>query len=145
MRRWSRTALVLGVASALTVTPSLQTAAGTAPGEFRMFNMVNASRSSQGISRLSLSDRLSRMARRHSRRMARELRLFHHSCLACRFPSGSVLGENVGTATSLRRIHRLMMNSAAHRGVLLNGAFDRVGIGVVKRGRTYWVTEIFHA
>jgi uncharacterized protein YkwD len=109
--------------------------------------MINATRSKQAVGTLSLSDRLSRMARRHSRRMARERRLFHHPCLSCRFPNGSwkMLGENVGTAPSLRRVHRMMLNSAGHRGVLLNGAFDRVGVGVVKRGGNYWVTEIFYA
>lgn len=56
-----------------------------------------------------------------------------------------MLGENVGTAPSLRRVHRMMLNSAGHRSVLLNGAFDRVGVGVVKRGGNYWVTEIFYA
>jgi uncharacterized protein YkwD len=109
--------------------------------------MVNATRSARGVGTLSLSEGLSRMARRHSRRMARERRLFHHSCLSCRFPSGSwkLLGENVGTAPSLRRVHRMMMKSAGHRDILLNGIFDRVGVGVVKRGGSYWVTEIFYA
>ena len=137
----------MGVTAALLVTPGLQTAAGTTSKEQRVLRMINASRSAQGVGTLSLSERLSRMARRHSRRMARERRLFHHSCLSCRFPSGSWkhLGENVGTASSLRRIHRMMMNSTGHREVLLNGTFDRVGVGVVKKGQSYWVTEIFYA
>jgi uncharacterized protein YkwD len=147
VRRWSRTALVLGVTVALLVTPGLQTAAGTTSKERRVLDMINASRSARGVRTLSMSERLSRMARRHSRSMARERRLFHHSCLSCRFPSGSWkhLGENVGTAPSLRRVHRMMMNSAAHRDTLLNGGFDRVGVGVVRRGGSYWVTEIFYA
>jgi uncharacterized protein YkwD len=109
--------------------------------------MLNGTRSARGLGTLSLSDRLSRMARRHSSRMARERRLFHHSCLSCRFPSGSwqLLGENVGTAPSLRRVHRMMMKSPPHRSFILNGSFDRVGVGVVKRGGRYWVTEIFYA
>ena len=147
MRRWSRTALVLGVTVALLVTPGLRTAAGTTSKEQRVLAMINASRSARGLGTLSLSERLSRMARRHSRRMARERRLFHHSCLSCRFPSGSwkLLGENVGTARSLRRVHRMMLKSAGHREILLNGAFDRVGVGVVRRGGSHWVTEIFYA
>lgn len=112
-----------------------------------MLAMINETRSARGLGTLSLSDRLSRMALRHSRRMALERRLFHHSCLSCRFPSGSwqLLGENVGTARSLRRVHRMMMKSSGHRSIILNGTFDRVGVGVFKKGRGYWVTEIFYA
>lgn len=128
------------------MTPGLRTVAGTTSKEQRVLDMINATRSARGVGTLSLSDRLSQMARRHSRRMARERRLFH-SCLACRFPSGTwkLLGENVGTAPSLRRVHQMMMKSTGHRDVLLNGIFDRVGVGVVKKGRSYWVTEIFYA
>lgn len=131
----------------MTATPALETSAGTTSKELRLFDMINASRSARGIGTLGLSERLSRMARRHSRHMARERRLFHHTCLSCRFPSGTwkLLGENVGTAPSLRRIHRMMLKSAGHRDILLNGAFDRVGVGVVKKGTNYWVTEIFYA
>jgi uncharacterized protein YkwD len=86
------------------------------------------------------------MAHRHSVKMARRGVLYHHRCLACRFPSGSwqALAENVGVAGSLRRIHRMMMGSAGHRVNILGG-FDAVGVGVVKKGRRYWVTEIFFA
>lgn len=112
-----------------------------------MLGMINQTRASRGMGTLSLSHRLSRIARRHSRNMAGERRLFHHSCLSCRFPSGTwqLLGENVGTAGSLRRIHRMMMESPGHRSIILTSTFDRVGVGVVKKGRRYWVTEIFYA
>lgn len=128
------------------VTPGLRSAAGTTSKEQRVLSMINATRSARGVGTLSLSERLSRMARRHSRSMAQEGLLFHQSCLSCRFPTGSweLLGENVGTASSLRRIHRMMLKSASHRDILLNGNFDRVGVGVVRRGGSYWVTEIFY-
>jgi uncharacterized protein YkwD len=128
------------------VTPSLRSVAGTTSKEQRVLHMINASRSARGVGTLSLSERLSRMARRHSRNMAQQRLVFHQSCLSCRFPSGSwkLLGENVGAAPSLRRVHRMMMKSAGHRDILLNGNFDRVGVGVVKRGGSYWVTEIFY-
>lgn len=147
MRRWSRTALALGVTVALLVMPGLRTSAGTTSRELRILDMINGTRSTRGVGSLSLSERLSRMARRHSRQMAAERRLFHTSCLSCRFPSGSwkLLGENVGMAPTLRRVHRMMMKSAGHREILLNGIFDSVGVGVVRRGGTYWVTEIFFA
>ncbi len=137
----------MGVAAALLATPSLPTAASITTKESRLFAMINETRAARGVGPLSLAEDLSRMARRHSRHMARERRLFHHSCLSCRFPSGTwqLLGENVGTGGSLHRLHRMMMKSAPHRDIILTGSFDRVGVGVVKKGRRYWVTEIFFA
>lgn len=107
---------------------------------------MNTTRAARGLKPLVLRDDLVRMAHRHSARMAREGVLFHSPCLSCRFPSGSwrALAENVGMAGSLRRVHRLMMRSAGHRNNLLGG-FDAIGIGVVKKGARFWVTEIFFA
>jgi uncharacterized protein YkwD len=141
---WSRTALALGVALALLAAPILPTASATTAKEASLLQLVNGARTNRGIGPLSLSDQISRMARRHSRRMASERLLFHSGCLSCRFPiAWNVLGENVGTASSIRRVHRMMMKSAGHRGNILGTAFVGVGIGVVKQGRRYWVTEIF--
>ena len=142
---WRTTALALGVASAIIATPFEATAAPTAR-EQRLLHMVNHVRHARGLSPLAFRDNLARMAERHSRRMANSQLLFHHPCLSCRFPSGSwrALAENVGAAGNVRRIHRMMMESDGHRGNIL-GPFDAVGIGVVKRGPMYWVTEIFFA
>lgn len=140
-----RSALALGVAFSITATPLQATAAPTSK-EVRFLDMINTTRGARGLHPLALRDNLVRMAHRHSSRMARRRLLFHHPCLACRFPSGSwrALAENVGMAGSLRKIHRMMMRSSGHRANIL-GQFDAVGIGVVKKGPTYWVTEIFFA
>lgn len=142
---WSRSALALGVALALLAAPNLPTASATTTKEAALYAMVNQTRSVQGLGRLSLSERLSRMARRHSRQMARAQTLFHTGCLSCRFPSGSwqALGENVGAAGTVRRVHRMMLGSVSHRATILAPAFDRVGVGVVRKGGNFWVTEIF--
>ena len=126
-------------------TPIEATAAPTAK-EQKLLDMVNRARQTRGLAPLALQDGLVRMAHRHSAKMARRGVLYHHGCLACRFPSGSwrALAENVGVAGSLRRIHRMMMGSAAHRVNIL-GNFDAVGVGVVKKAGRYWVTEIFFA
>lgn len=144
MGGWSRTALALGVAVALLASPSLPTASATTSKEAGLFQLVNQTRTKRGIASLGLSDRISRLARHHSRQMASRRLLFHSSCLTCRFPiAWNVLGENVGMASSVRRVHRMMMKSAGHRANILGSAFTGVGIGVVKKGRRYWVTEIF--
>jgi uncharacterized protein YkwD len=142
---WSRTALALGVAVALLASPNVPTASATTTAkEGSLLQLVNGARTNRGIAQLSLSDRISRRARRHSRQMASQRLLFHSACLSCRFPiAWDSLGENVGTAGSVRRVHRMMMKSAGHRGNILGNAFTGVGIGVVQRGRRLWVTEIF--
>jgi uncharacterized protein YkwD len=127
------------------VTP-LQVSAAPTTKEVRLLRMVNGTRNARGLAPLAMRDNLVRMARRHSSAMSRQNLLFHTACLSCRFPAGSwsALAENVGTGGSLRGIHRTMMGSAGHRQNLLGG-FDAVGIGVVKRGGQFWVTEIFYA
>jgi uncharacterized protein YkwD len=126
-------------------TPFEATAAPTAK-EQRLLDLVNGTRQARGLPVLALRDDLVRMAHRHSAKMARQRVIFHHGCLACMFPSGSwrALAENVGTAGSLHKLHRMMMRSLGHRVNIL-GSFNAVGIGVVQRGGRYWVTEIFFA
>jgi uncharacterized protein YkwD len=118
----------VGVAATVVVTPIQATAAPTA-AESRLLGLINGAR-------------VAGTARRHSLRMAREGELFHRPCLTCRIPPADLVGENVGMAGSLRRIHRMMMRSGGHRHNIL-GNFDVVGVGVVKRGGRFWVTEIF--
>ena len=52
------------------------------------------------------------------------------------------VGENVGYGPSLDRIHAAFMASAPHKANIL-GRYDRVGVGVAKKGSTYWVTHVF--
>jgi uncharacterized protein YkwD len=136
------------VAVALLATDLLgSSAAGAVTSkEQAVYSMIANERAGHGLAGLELSDRLSRMAHRHSARMARERRLFHHSCLSCRFRSSAweALAENVGTAGSIQKVHGMMMGSAGHRSNIL-GAFTQVGVGVVKKGRRLWVTQIFFA
>jgi uncharacterized protein YkwD len=126
-------------------TPFEATAAPTAK-EQKLAAMINAVRARRGLPTLALRDDLVNMARRHSGKMARRRYLFHHGCLSCRFPAGtwSALAENVGAGGSLRSVHRMMMKSGGHRANLLGG-FNAMGVGVVRRGGRFWVTEIFFA
>jgi uncharacterized protein YkwD len=39
----------------------------------------------------------------------------------------------------------MMLKSAGHRTILLNDKFTTVGVGVVRTGGSYWITEIFVA
>jgi uncharacterized protein YkwD len=138
---WKKAALAVGVAATVVVTPIQATAAPTA-AESRLLGLINGARDARGLAPLAYRDAVAGTARRHSLRMAREGELFHRPCLTCRIPPADLVGENVGMAGSLRRIHRMMMRSGGHRHNIL-GNFDVVGVGVVKRGGRFWVTEIF--
>lgn len=141
---WRRTALALGVALALVATPYSGSAAASTTLESRLHALINQARAANGVDALTLEDQITRMAHRHSVNMSRENSLFHSPCLTCRLPlGGGLLGENVGVGRSIRGIHRALMSSAGHRNNILKAGFERVGVGVVKKGNRFWVTEIF--
>ena len=119
------------------------TAVATTSMERRGHGMVNAARSSHGLPGLRLSSALSKRAHRHSAHMAESGRLFH-SCLDCRRGSGSrALAENVGVGDTLKVVHRALMDSSSHRANILNKSYDRVGVGIVRRGGRTWITQLF--
>jgi uncharacterized protein YkwD len=109
--------------------------------QHRLLRLINGTRHRHGTHAVRQRHRIGRLARRHSRRMARTRTLFHSSGLS---RIGSSWGENVGyTYRSVRSVHRAFMRSASHRSNILAGRFHRIGLGVYKAGRRLWVTEIF--
>ena len=132
--------IALCAAMMLSAVPST-TATATSSPERRLFSMVNRARDANGRGHLGLSNSLSRRAHRHSRQMADSGSLFH-SCLDCGKRRSPSMAENVGVGGSLGAVHRALMNSSGHRANILGG-FNRVGVGVVRRGDRVWVTELF--
>lgn len=107
--------------------------------------LYNRERVGRSIHKLRWDRRLNRIAKRHSKRMARQNYLHHNDRLAyqARNIPWTILGENVGVGHTVRTLHGAFMNSKSHRHNILNSRFHRVGVGVVKaRGRT-WITFIF--
>lgn len=141
-----RALLVALLASALLSTPAATPEASAAPTakERKVLELVNNARESRGIRLLKMDEQLRRKAHRHSVRMAKEGLLSHHSCLSC-LASGdwSRIGENVAKATTIRRAHRALMKSPAHRQNILCGCYRKAGMGVAKRGGFFYVTQIF--
>lgn len=119
------------------------TAIATSSQEQQLHGMINRARSGQGVGNLSLSEKLSRRARRHTDEMADSGTLFH-SCLDCgggRRPAS--MAENIGVGPSLKAVHQALMDSSGHRENILSSTYHRVGVGVVRRGDRVWVTELF--
>jgi uncharacterized protein YkwD len=147
MRR--RTALVLLLVAAFLVQ-GLATdpaRAGTAtPRRSHMLQLTNEDREDRDRDALSLNERLSRYARRHSRDMAEQGELFHTPDLAdkLRGLDWSIGAENVGMGPSLEALEDAFMDSKPHRKNILRAGFEHTAIGVVESGGSYWVTVIFY-
>jgi uncharacterized protein YkwD len=141
MRRALRVLVLTLVALSLNTGP----AAATTDKEQALHGFINEARNSKALGHLRLSDRLSKIARTHSADMADGGKVLYHSCLTCRIESWdwSIAGENVGTAGTIGRVHRLFMQSASHRANILRSPFRTVGVGVVEKGGRLWVTQIF--
>ncbi len=147
--------LALLLSLTLLVGP-LGTSAATAKTTLRskLLAMINDARADHGLRRLKLNVDLSVDARRHTRRMIDQDRLFHSATLpdALRPYHWTAWGENVGCAGTLYRLHRAFMRSPDHRSNILNPDFRRIGLGVLKAAsnticgnkRSVWATEIFY-
>lgn len=111
-----------------------------------MLKLTNAARAKKDLRLLKLDAELSKYARRHSREMANQDRLFHTANLAEKLKGKKwrVGGENVGYGSSLKQVQRAFMRSAAHRGNILRKAFKRAAIGVVRSDGIFFVTVIFY-
>ena len=66
-----------------------------------------------------------------------------HSSLASGYTSGTWchLGENVGMGPNLASVQAAFVNSPPHYANMVNGVYDHVGTGVVKKGSTYFVVQ----
>lgn len=118
------------------------TASATTTREARLVAMINHARVRHGLAPLHLRAGLVRYARRHSRSMAAQGDLFHtanFSVICC----WSMVGENIGYNSTVRRMHRAFMASPGHRANVLERRYRQVGVGIVKKGDRLWVTEIF--
>lgn len=123
-------------------------AASASPGaETEFVSEINAARAGRGLAALRIADDLVAVARRHSERMAEDGRLFHNTSLAREVAGWQSLAENVGTTaasdSSVAEMHGWFMESDGHRANILNPDIDQIGVGVVVRDGTMWVTEVF--
>jgi uncharacterized protein YkwD len=114
------------------------------PEEDRAIELVNADRSRAGLPTLPTNIDLYLKAQAWSSRLAGEQRLFHSY-----LPDGigypwNRLGENVGYGYSIEQVHGAFMGSPGHRANILDGGFNRIGVGVTRDGAgRYWVVQEF--
>lgn len=110
--------------------------------------LLNEERTSRGLPRLRLNDRLSNAAERHSRDMVQRTYFSHDSLSGLSFvdrirragylrsarswSAGENLAWGSGTRGAPEQIMRAWMNSSGHRANILTGRFREVGIGVAE-------------
>lgn len=130
-------------------------AVGPADFESASFDLVNAERSSEGLSTLARDATLDELARRFSRSMRDEGFFSHESpsgetlvdrLRAAGYPFG-VAAENIAQVTNTldpaAEAHRILMESRGHRNNILGERYERMGVGVAVRDRTVWFTQIY--
>lgn len=136
-----RMALVVAAAVALVAAVPQSADAARTP-ERRFVRMINEVRSGAALPALDMSDRLSDVARRHSRQMAAQGELFHSDLERLLGQGTSFLGENVGYGGSLEQLRDAFMASPPHAHNIL-GSFQRTGVGMIRQDGTIWITQIF--
>jgi uncharacterized protein YkwD len=121
--------------------------------EARSFQLINQSRASNGLPSLAFDSQLSDIARAHSQDM-RDRSYFAHNDPDGNSPSSrmrtggftfKISGENIARTTGMKDPGQVandeFLNDQAHREVLLNQEFTKVGIGVARSGTDYWITQ----
>ncbi len=106
---------------------------------------TNAARAHAGVRKLSLDPHLSRVAKRQARKMARRRTLYHTPSLGSLVTHWRSLGENVGYAGGVKRLHRAFMGSSPHKANILKSSYRHVGVGTTKKGGNIWSSVVFES
>jgi uncharacterized protein YkwD len=138
-------AVALSCALGLSAVASAEPAA--AGPRRHLLALINEARVAHDVRPVRLASRASRLAERHSERMARAGRVFS---------SGEDYpyrhwGEDVSCGRTIHGAHRKILGDPVARRTLLGPRYRRVGIGIATtrprlrscRRAAYWVTEVF--
>jgi uncharacterized protein YkwD len=111
--------------------------------------MTNHARVAGSAAKLRLDPQLSWVARTHTKAMARKASLFHAPGpqITHRVTKWISLGENIGVgpAGDVAGLQKAFMHSPLHKANLMNPDYRYVGIGVVVKDDTLWVTLDFES
>jgi len=114
------------------------------PDEDHAADLLNQSRNANGQPSLPVNVDLYLKASAWSNQLANDGYLHHSNLADGNGYNWYRLGENVGYGYSLEQVQNAFMNSPGHRANILDGGFNRIGVGVTRTpdGR-YWVVQEF--
>lgn len=135
-------AAMLGATFALPVAAGEGSNTPDPAAEQDFLGRINAERNSRGLRALSWHAAAASVARNHSEDMARDGRIYHNDRLGSQMSGWASLGENVGVGPSTSALHGAFMGSETHRNNIL-GDFTHLGVGVIERDGSLWVTQVF--
>lgn len=137
-----RVPLILALTlSLLLIAVPAHTTSGDGEAELGLLHRINGERTRRGLAPVRMTDDLRSQARKHSYEMAARGRLAHTAHLGHHVCCWRTLGENIAVGGSIRDIHRRLMLSDTHREVILDPRYNEIGIGVVRDGDRWWVTQ----
>lgn len=138
--------------SAPAITPSRAAAVKPSPGmATEMLQLMNAERAKQGLPALVLDSRLSKGAYLKSQDMGVN-GYFSHTSPTYGSPFQMMKGlgityraaaENIARNQTVSGAHSAFMNSPGHRENILDGSFNKVGLGFHQEGKSLFVTQWF--
>lgn len=119
--------------------------------EHSLINQVNQERAKSGLQALKIDYELVALAKQKSHDMAVNNYFSHvsptlgtvYTMLDRAGVSYSRAGENIARTGSVSRAHPLFMNSAGHRANIMHSGYTHIGVGIVKQGTSYHITQIF--
>ncbi len=143
MRRSVLRGVRVSVAVAVLVVGTAGPSRGRTSDDIQLLALTNAVRASVGAPPLVLDGALSAVAATWSSTMAVAGAISHNPSLKVQVPGFRLLGENVGRGDSVEIVHDLLVASPPHYANITDARFTTVGLGVVRSGRTFYVTQVF--
>lgn len=151
----TKIALVSALMTALTTLVPAPAGAATLTPRARMYRATNNTRVHHDIRRVGIHWQISRLARKHSIKMATMPdgsggfgKLVHTKDPASYYLKGvswSTWGENVGVGGSIADLQEAFMKSSPHRANIMNERFRRVALGTYRDDDgLLWVTVFFY-
>jgi cysteine-rich secretory family protein len=125
--------------------------AGPSQREQQLFDLVNHERERAGLNKLEWSDSLAEAALAHSKLLAENLDLSHQfpgepsvqervGATRLRF---NAVAENVAEGPDVNTAHTALMKSPGHRANILHQDYNAIGISIVERDHTLFITQDF--
>lgn len=116
------------------VTASPEPCSVLTPGESQLVEKTNEARLNNGLSPLVVDCRLMGSARRHARRLAKEMAFYHSAGVAENIATGQPFASDAVV---------VWLHSPGHRANIMSRSYRRIGVAgfIGPDGKTYWVQQ----